>query len=181
MTYPVQSREPALHMVSSFGPWASQLMSSGVAGGPTSQTWEAANRTIYVPIYVPVPCVLQRLWWANGSTTTGGATVTAALYSDSNRQPSTRLVTANATQGTASEVQFVSPSAYTITQPGRYWLALASTSATNTTFQAANVIYTVQGHSKRQEATGTPPATATPTDPASGLHYLFGFSTVTTP
>lgn len=180
MTYHALTTEPVLHMVSplgsSWGPF-----SALISAFPASTTWEAANRTIYVPITIPARCAVARYWRANGATTTGGATITAAIYADAGRKPGRRLSTASATQGTASQVQFVTPSTIAILRPATYWLALASTAATNTTVFAFTFSVRIQGITAFQEATGTPPATATPVARSAATAYLFGFSTVATP
>jgi hypothetical protein len=172
--------EPILGMVSVLGPWGREIDQVGV---PLTNVWEAASRTVYMPISVPVKCILRRFWWANGSTVNAAANYIAAIYTDVAGKPGRRLNTTAATaQGTASEVQFVTPSATNVLVPGGYWFALASNSATTTHIMSASLSgaygETIGGY---QEATATPPATATPATRAGALLWLCGFSTETTP
>lgn len=164
-------------MVSGFTPgWATW----SAPGAASSGTWESANRAVYYSLYVPVVTVIRRVWWANGATTTGGATIEAGVYADAGAKPGAKLISGSATQGTASQVQFVDVTDTTLT-PGYYWLAVMATTTTNTTLHRNNGVDTGADAAIRfQESTGgTLPTTATPAESAVGNYWLFGFSTTT--
>jgi hypothetical protein len=174
--------EPTLDLVSTYGPWFPRI---GNGGSPSSTAYESANRTVYYPLFIPTRLLLKRVFWANGATTTGGATITAGLYADAGFKPGIRVVTGGATQNTGggaeaeSKLQFVDVTDKWIT-PGSYWLAIAATSITNTTLQAWSGSGALNNSYKMQESTGTVlPATATPIQSVSGNFYAFGFSTDT--
>jgi hypothetical protein len=169
------AREVALDMVSTFGPWGPQTIPQQFV--PSNSVFESGNRTVYVPISVPVKCTLQRFWWANGGVAAG--TIAAAIYTNVDFKPLTRLATASAAQGTINTVQFVTPTAVVLT-PDLYWLALASTSGSSQFF-ASQASASWNSVVRFQEGTGTPPATATPVSSGGNSLYLFGFSTTTTP
>lgn len=171
--------EPALPMVSTLGPWGWGLGAHvEVLGTPASATWAANGRAFYFPLSIPSRCVAKRMWWANGATTTGGATIEAGLYQDAGSKPGSKLVSGSATQGTASQVQFVDITDTTL-YPGLYWVALMSTITTNTT--VFRVSFGAAGDAARFfEQTANPlPATATPVEAANSLIWLCGFSTTT--
>jgi len=149
---------------------------------PSSATYTSANRAFYHPVVVFSTCVVRRVWWVNGATTTGGATIEVGVYADSGAKPGAKLISGSATQGTASEVQFVDVTD-TVLVAGRYWVAIVSSSATNTTllrdstpsasFDAALIM---------EQATASPlPATATPVEASSAVFYVFGFATTASP
>lgn len=147
---------------------------------PSSATYEAAARAVYLPIVLPSVVVVRRVWWANGATTTGGATVECGIYADSGYGPGTKLISGSATQGTASEVQFVDVTD-TALSPGVYWIAIVSDITTNTTLMRATT--SIYDKSVRfQEASASPlPATATPAVSAANSCYLCGFATTASP
>lgn len=159
--------------------WVAEEL-SGAA--PASAAFEVANRAIYVPIILPSSCVVKRVWWANGATVAGGATVECGIYSDSGSySPGTKLVSGSATQGTASEVQFVDVTD-TALAPGLYWIALAASSSTNTTFFLSTVSAVVDAVARFNQGSAVPlPATATPVEPEVQNLYLCGFSTTASP
>lgn len=169
-------REPALDMISTCGIWGPLVNVSA----PASFTWESANRTVYIPMFVPTRCTIKRVWWANGATVTGGATITVAIYSNKDFKPYKQLVTGGAAQGTLNTVQFVTVTDKVLT-PAIYWFALASTAAINTQLMGFNLNVGIDGSCRFQEATGTPPATATPVASNSIPFYVFGASTVASP
>jgi hypothetical protein len=170
---------PVLDMVSTIGPWG-PVAAAHPNLSTASNPWETAGRTVYHPLYVPTKCPVKRLWWANGSVTTGGATVTAAIYKDKAGAPGAQIVAQSATQGTALNIQFVTPATIPRLIPGLYWIALYMSSATNTTVMRNNLNLGNAVAIKYQEL-ATPPATATPVRAAAASLYLCGFSTVASP
>lgn len=147
---------------------------------PASATWESANRTVYYPLLLRAPCVVRRVWWANGATVSGGANIAVGVYSDSGYGPGGLLVSGTAVQGTASQVQFVDATD-TALAPGLYWIAVASDSATNTTMFRSGIGSGYEAGYRFQEAAGTLPATATPVESSGTTVWLCGFSTTASP
>lgn len=173
--------QPVLTMISPWSPWGqfANYLSSTLA----SRTWEAAARVAYFPIAIPRTITVTRVWWVNGATVTGGATVEAGLYSDAGSgayKPATKLLSASAVQGTLNQVQFVNLVANKTIYRGLYWLALMMSSATNTTAWGVAPSAAFDAFSRYQEASANPlPSTATPAASASASMYLFGISTNT--
>jgi len=173
--------EPVPPMISpyTFG-WGSAAHERVVGSEATSATWESASRAVYMPIFIPTPTILTRVWWANGATTSGGATIEVGLYRDAGYKPGAKIVSGSATQGTASQVQFVDVTD-TFLLPGLYWIAVTSSSATNTTmFRGTPADASLDAVLRMQEASASPlPATATPVESAVTNNWLCGFSTTT--
>jgi hypothetical protein len=156
--------------------WVTEVVS---ASAPASATWESAARAVYTPIVLRAPCVARRVWWANGATTTGGATVEVGIYANVDYGPGAKLVSGSATQGTASQVQFVDVTD-TALPPGLYWIAVMCSSATNTTMFRVSV--TADAMMRFEEASASPlPSTATPVESTVGNLWLCGFATTASP
>jgi hypothetical protein len=123
---------------------------------------------------------VARVWWINGSTITGGATVYVGIYSDGGYKPATRLVSGSAVQGTASQIQFVSVTATTL-PPGRYWIGLAFSTATNTTCFRATSSGAYDAAALFNESGTSLPATATPVEASMPTIFHCGFATTASP
>lgn len=145
------------------------------ASTPASSTYETSNRVVYLPILVSV-CTIRRVWWANGATTTGGATIEVGVYNDAGYKPGTKLVSGSATQGTASQLQFVDVTD-TPLAPGRYWLAIVCSTNSSTTLLRVSADAAQEASIRMQEASTGLPATATPVESSSTQVWLFGFAT----
>jgi hypothetical protein len=170
---------PALHLVSTYGVYSP--LGPGILFQPLSIG--LAARTDYYALDIPATHVIRRFWWANGATVSGSRTLIAALYADTGGfKPGVRLGTTAATaQGTANQLQFAAPSGGDFSiSPGLYWMSLAcdSVSGAPTGF-GANMLTATNLVGAYQEATTTPPATATPVEKTSAVYYLCGFSTTT--
>ena len=120
-------------------------------------------------------------------TTTGGASVSVALYaSTSDGVPGVKIVECAATtQGTASQVQFVDI-ADTWIGPGSYWIALAVSSVTNTTFLrtgSSNAALDAVASQMQQTGitVGALPSPATPDIAGGHVNYFCGFATTASP
>lgn len=164
---------------SGWSPSSSILALSG--GAPTSAAWESAARVVYFPILVLALATVRRVWWANGATVSGGATVEVGIYRDTDGKPGAKIISGSATQGSANVVQFVDVTD-TALAPGRYWLALMMSSATNTTIFRKALLSSYDAALRFQEAAANPlPATATPVESSSVYWYLFGFATTASP
>ncbi len=88
--------------------------------------WPAANRALYVPFVVESPMVAVQMAWENGATVAGNVDV--GIYDLAGRL----LVSKGSTLMTgASVVQAVAITA-TLLNPGEYYMAMCSSSATAT-------------------------------------------------
>src|SRR5262245_29894020 len=124
--------EPVLPMIANLGPWGFWLTQEALnSGAPAAAAWESGNRAVYTPLHVPTTCICRRVWWANGATVSGGATIAVGVYADAGLQPGAKLVSGSAVQGSASQVQLVDVTD-TVIPPGINWLAIMMTSTTNT-------------------------------------------------
>ena len=130
------------------------------------------------------PCVVRRVWWANGATVTGGATIECRRLCRLRLVlPGAKLVSGSAMQGNANEVQFVdvtdtalptgavsgSPSHRTAPRTPRS----SGRAVTDGSFDAAF---------RFEESSARPlPATATPAESTDANIWLCGFSTTASP
>jgi len=164
-------------MVSVQSSWG--LFSGMVAAALASAAYETAARAVYYPISVPCVTVIKRVWWANGATTSGGATIEVGIYRDGGHKPGTKLISGSATQGNTNEVQFVDVTDTTI-PPGIWWLAIMASSATNTTLFRSTHNTSWDTVFRFQQNSANPlPSTATPVESSGTNIWQFGFSTTT--
>lgn len=170
--------EPVPRMVSLFGGWGYDYMSSSA---PSSGAYEIANRAIYYPLIVPSACVARRMWWVNGSTVNASYNIDVGIYADAGYKPGVKLVSTGSTaQGTASQVQFVDVTDTTLA-PGRYWLAIVCSTVSATVFRVT-VAANIDALLRFEEASALPlPATATPVESSNTPVYLCGFATTASP
>lgn len=169
-------------MISTLGPWSVAGKNMSLAPVVSASTaWELANRTVYVPIQIPTTITVTRVWWVNGATATGSATVQCGLYTNkggSNPQPGSKILSGSATQATANVVQFVNLSPTVNLSPGIYWIAFTASTTTNTTFfqntQVAGMVPMV-----RMEEANAMPSTATPVVSGTVRCWNCGISTNT--
>jgi hypothetical protein len=170
---------PVLPYVSIFSGYSA--ISVKIVGLPSSSTWESPNRAVYCPVIIPAICVARRVWWANGLTTTGGATIEVGIYADSGYGPGVKLVSGSAVQGTASQVQFVDVTDLTLA-PALYWIAIRGSSSTNTTIMDSPITGAFEAAFRFQETSANPlPSTATPVESTSTHLWLCGFATTASP
>ncbi len=94
--------------------------------GAATATWGTANQARYVPMYVPWPYRVRRVFWVNGSTASGN--MDFGIYNEDG----VRLYSTGSTaQSGASAPQFVTPSTPFILSPGRYIFAQNCSGTTN--------------------------------------------------
>ena len=182
MSYSPPSPAVVIPMVGGFSQWT-LMAPTQYATLPASAVWMTANTAVYVPIVVPVTCVIRRLWWANGATVNASYNLDCGVYADAGYKPGVKLIATGSTaQGTASEVQFVDVTDTTLA-PGRYWLALSCSSVSATVFRG-NVGVGRDATLYFTEASALPlPATATPAEPSASatVYPLCGFATTASP
>lgn len=140
--------------------------------GPASQAWGTANLALYFPVTIQAPVVFTHACVANGATASGNVDI--GLYDDAwNRLTSTGS-TAQSGTGTVQVIDITD----ILVPPGRYYIALALSSATGTV-QANASGNAMLGASMgwAQEASALPlPSTATPARYAQTFAPWFGFS-----
>lgn len=150
-------------------------------GPATSGSGPGTDNVEFNAILLPFSCVVKRMWWANGSSSSG-TNVSAAIYAPKSitGEPGGLIVqTAATAQGTVSQVQFVDVTD-TYLPAGPYWLALAT--AGTTSFFGWTDTSWIDAYSTYTQASitvGSLPSTATPTEPSGRRTWLFGFSTTT--
>lgn len=92
-----------------------------------SYNWPAEKQGIYIPVTIPWPYPVQRVWWVNGTTPTGN--MDFGIYSID----LARIYhTGSTAQSGGSVPQYVTPSTPFILSPGSYYFFLANDSATTT-------------------------------------------------
>lgn len=111
--------------INSMSRWANVTESQTAAAPTTANTWPTANRAIYVPFSIPWPYPVRRVFWSNGSSVTSTNWDMGIYTADGTRIYST---TSTAASG-VSVLQYVTPTEFVLT-PGRYYMALACSSAT---------------------------------------------------
>ncbi len=78
----------------------------------------AANTAVYMPMCIPWPYPVRRLFWINGST--ASSNVDIGIYREDGSKVYSKGSTA---QSGASVVQYVTPATPFVLPPGRYFLA----------------------------------------------------------
>lgn len=117
---------PPLH-ISTFSTFAGTFEAVG-AGSNTvaSYNWPAEKRAVYVPVTIPWPYPVSRVFWANGSA--AGGNMDFGIYT----QDGARLYSTGATAASGNSLlQYVDPTDFLLT-PGTYYFALLNDSATTT-------------------------------------------------
>jgi len=131
----------------------------GVSPTVGSVAWPAANLAIYIPVLVPVDFPVRRVFWGNGSSTTG--TGCFGIYTPGGARIYTTGSTAKAG---ASVLQYVTPTLFTL-PAGCYYFATVMSATTNAALGSTSVT-TALGRMMglMEEAVGstTLPATMTP-------------------
>lgn len=95
-------------------------------GIPTVTSW-TANVAVYIPLYLPWPYPVKRVFWLHGSTISGHVDV--GLYSRSGSRIWSAGPVVNS--GFSQQPQFVTVSPDLLLQPGRYWMGFSHDGSTN--------------------------------------------------
>ena len=102
------------------------FMASNVNASGATFTWPTANRAIYVPFVSPVDLVVVKMFVENGATVNGNVDI--GVYDMGGNQ----VAAAGSTvQAGTSTIQIIDTADFTLVA-GRYYMALASSSATST-------------------------------------------------
>lgn len=146
----------SMHVMDGYG--ASITLGSGTA---------VQNAAILYPFVVTENWTAQRAAWQNGATVDGSGHVCAALYDMAGNRLAT---TGNVTQAGTSVKQSAAFTAPPTLQPGRYYMAFGSDSATGTftVFTGATDLHAILGGVRIALGANLPlPATLTPAVPAA--------------
>jgi hypothetical protein len=97
----------------------------GNIGVPASGAWGTANTAIYIPVRIPWPYVVRRMFWVNGSAAGGNCDI--GLYSIGGG----KIYTAGSTAGSGNTApQYVTPGTEILLSPGVYFIAFAADNTT---------------------------------------------------
>jgi hypothetical protein len=150
------------------------LLANGNNNG-SSTAWPAANRGLFVPIWIPAPFVLASFFCVNGATAAGN--IDMGLYS-----PDGGLVVSvgsTAQSGTSTlQILTVGP---VVVPPGRYFMAI-SASSTSATFVSRVPTVSIEQRLGMLQAASQVPLANLPTFATCASSYLphFGISQLTT-
>ncbi len=126
--YPTNIPTPLF--VHTYTRWASTSDLGKISGAGVvsfgSITWPGADIAFYVPIAIPWPYPVKRVYWINGSSVTS-VNMDFGIYT----ADGTRIYSTGATAASGvSATQYTTPSPDFILPAGRYYFALMSSSAT---------------------------------------------------
>jgi len=105
------------------------LAATGTSISPAALTW-VANQAVYMPVTLPWPYPVNRVWWINGSTVTS-TNVDFGIYTASGAQ---LYHTGSTAMAGASNVQFVTPATPFVLPAGRYFFAWVCDNTTTRAF-----------------------------------------------
>lgn len=136
--------------------------------GPSSSgSWPAANRALYLPIFLPVGATLARFFEVNNSATNN---VDVGIYTDAG----VKITTTGSVARTLG-CQYLNVTDVQL-GPGKYYLGMAS-DATSNFFQIGPSVGHLRVAGVLQEAAAFPlPATMTGATVASAYLPIFGFT-----
>lgn len=161
------------------GPYSREGCLSGMPPSSPASAALAAQTAYAAQVVLPRPCVVRRLWWANGATV-GTDQVQVGIY----RADFTSLLlgTATTTSG-ATALQFDNVTD-TPLAAGRYWVALWVSGTTTTLLRVSALASRIAGIRLQGSLAGGLPATlAAPDQGATTIIAVpvFGFTTRATP
>lgn len=150
------------------------LQAPGLVGNG-SITWGTANRAIYIPVTLPFPYTIQRMFWNNG--TAAGGTHYVGIYGFDGA-----YIWRGTATGTGNSVpQYVTPSSPISLSPGTYYLGYSCNDTT------ANRCYgtTTTAAGKRlagilESTVNLPTSTPTFATCTMTVYPIIGFTSTTT-
>jgi len=135
------------------------IAASGQSFTAAARTW-VAKLVAYMPVYLPYPYPVKRVFWVNGSTNTS-TNVDFGIYS----WDGTRIYNTGSTvMGTVSTVQYVTPGTDFVLDAGRYYFAWSCDNTTNRGYAIGGSAIGSRLAGMLEETTGSfgLPATMTP-------------------
>lgn len=117
--------------VSSMSRWgvALEIGTSVGRSAPVAVDW-VANTACYIPVVLPWPYPVQRVWWCNGTTTTT-TNVDFGIYTSSGQQ---LYHTGSTAMGSANLSQYVTPATPFVLPAGTYYFAWTCDNTTARSF-----------------------------------------------
>lgn len=109
--------------------WCAPSPTTVATASNGSAAWPLASMIIYMPMTLPWPFPVRRVFWANGSSAAGNMAM--GIYTAGGAKI---YATASTAQSGASVKQYVSPATPFVLQPGNYYLALINDGTTNRVF-----------------------------------------------
>lgn len=159
-------------LVSSVGPLCVGSEAMNHIIGVASAVWPGANRALYVPLYLPRPATVVKLWWLNGAAVSGNVDV--GIY---NATSLARIVSSGSTAQAGTSVVQEVDIADTALGAGVYLLALSCDNTTAAFARTLTDIRICRSAGVTQEAAAFAlPVTATPATAASAYMPVFGAS-----
>jgi len=180
MDFPGQPPTPLF--IHTFTRWGGVRDVSGIVGSISvaSITWPVANTAFYVPVWLQWPYTVARVFWINGTSVTS-ANADFGIY---NADGTLIYSTGSTAMTPVSAVQYSNPSPDFILSPGRYYFALACSSATANRGGQGSVSGTtarLRMSGILQQASALPlPATMTPSAVANVCLPICGVTRTTT-
>jgi len=104
----------------------SELRIAMGGGTPGALTW-TANQAVYMPVSIPWPYLVARVFWVNGSTITS----TSADFGIYTASGAKIYSTGSTAMAGASSIQYVTPGTPFILDAGSYFFAWACNNTTN--------------------------------------------------
>lgn len=154
----------------------------GVAAGHTGigvGTWQANNRIVYIPFWLPWSYVATSMFWVNGSTTTNNVDV--GIYRDLFGLPSAQVFhTGSTAQSGTADLQQVACNV--ALPPGSYWFAIQLDSTVGSISRVNPSVLTMEQWGCLTQTPGTfgLPATATPVKAQGAFVPIMGMASVPT-
>ncbi len=142
-------------------------------GSASATAWPTANKGIFVPLRVSQTVTAVKMWVYNGGAVSGNLDM--GIYDESYA----RLVSLGPTAQSGTNIIQEFDIADTVLSPGRYYMALVSSSASSQVMGRLAGIGSADWKALglfEQASVGTLPATATPAVITANLLPLFGIS-----
>lgn len=116
----------------------------------SAAAWPAANRALYIPMLVEIPCTAYKIGWQNGATIIGNVSV--GIYANDGRK---QLVEGRAAHSGVNLFQAIDITD-TYLRPGLYYLGMSSDSGSGTYFRATPNAILLQASGMQQQANAYP-------------------------
>lgn len=178
MDFPAHQTPLHIHPWTMYSIGAELRQISGNTSIPVSSTWHAANEAIYIPVRIPFPYPVRRMFWGNGSTAAGNVDV--GIYSPGKG----RIFSSGSTaQSGTSNIQYVTLGTDILLAAGTYYIALAASATTNAVwgFSYGGTSTRLTGIQRQSTALPLPnPGAPTATPVGNLVVPLFGITRTTT-
>ena len=144
-------------------------------GNPVSGNWPVANLALFLPVVIPYPYTVSRVFWGNGSSIAGG-NADFGMYSSDGTQ---LFHTGSTALSGTSSIQYASLTTPYRLSPGRYFFALANDGTTSRSLVATTGLTTSVCRQAGfiQQSNAMPlPATLVPEAMANAFIPIFGIT-----